>query len=77
MDYEPQELLGDFELNYVGAIYMIQEAEPHMNRGGRIINIGAMSSITHVPGMHIYSAAKAALKQTTKSLAVEVSFCHL
>ncbi|CAG9947891.1 unnamed protein product [Clonostachys rosea f. rosea IK726] len=72
MDYEPQELLGDFELNYCGAIYMIQEAVPYMNRGGRIINIGAMSSITYVPGMHIYSAAKAALDHTTKSLAVEL-----
>ncbi|VUC32497.1 unnamed protein product [Clonostachys rosea] len=72
MDYKPQDLLDDFELNYFGAIYMIQEAVSHMSRGGRIINIGAMSSLTYVPGMPIYSAAKAALDHTTKSLAVEL-----
>lgn len=69
----PKGMQDDFNLNYFGAMYMIQEVVPYIARGGRIINIGAMASLIYVPAHPAYGASKAAADHSTKVWAAEVS----
>lgn len=56
----------------LGALYLVQDAVPHMPRGSRIINIGSVISKLGVNVMSTYGASKAALDSFTFSWAEEV-----
>ena len=59
------------ETNLTGAFACAQAAYPEMKKagGGKIINIGSMTSIFGVPFAVAYSSSKGAIVQMTKSLA--------
>lgn len=62
-----------FDLNVKGLLFTTQAAAAAMDgKGGTIINIGSMASLSAVPGGAVYSASKAALDAITRSLAAEL-----
>jgi 2-deoxy-D-gluconate 3-dehydrogenase len=73
----PQELsLEDWhtvlEVNLTGALLMSKAAYPHMKKadGGKIINIGSMTSIFGASFASAYATSKGGIVQLTKSLAL-------
>lgn len=63
-----------FARNVTSAMLACRAASPHMERagGGSIVNISSVSSIRHLgTPTAVYSAAKGALNELTKNIAVE------
>ena len=54
-------------------IYCSQEAVPYMKEGGVIVNIASIAAFVPAIGLSIYNAAKAAVVQLTRSMAVELA----
>jgi NAD(P)-dependent dehydrogenase (short-subunit alcohol dehydrogenase family) len=71
---KPEELEHEFGCNVFGLMYMIQAVvgAGRMPKGGRIINIGSISSKALVPNI-MYSASKATTDALTTLWAAEVS----
>lgn len=62
-----------FDLNVKGLLFTTQAAAAAMDgKGGTIINIGSMASLSAPAGGSVYSASKAALDAFTRSLAAEL-----
>lgn len=74
MEVTPEQIQHEFGVNVFGTIYLAQAVTGvgKMPRGGRIINIGTISSKRGSDGVLVYSAAKAAQDSLTESLAGEV-----
>lgn len=68
--------MRSFEVAVVGPILLLQAAYPYIPQGGRIINIGSVSSKLGFVQMPIYATAKAAMDQLTFTLAREVRRPH-
>lgn len=71
-DYTLEEWERVLEVNLTGTFLCCREVYPHMARagGGKIINIGSMTSIFGSDWVAPYSASKGGVVQLTKSLAV-------
>jgi len=61
-----------FDGNVRGVIFLIKEALPHLQKGGRIINISSEGARLGRPGGTCYSASKAAMESYTRSWAAEL-----
>lgn len=62
-----------FDLNVKGLLFTTQAAAAAMDgKGGTVINIGSMASLSAPAGGSVYSASKAALDAFTRSLAAEL-----
>lgn len=62
-----------FDLNVRGLLFTTQAAAAAMgDRGGAVVNIGSLASLTSPPNGSVYSATKAALDAITRSLAAEL-----
>ena len=62
------------ELNLLAPFYVAQRANTVMQQqpaGGVIVNVGSVAALRPAPGMAAYSAAKAALSNLTRTLAIE------
>lgn len=62
-----------FEVNLLGPLNCIQAALPHMNRGGRIINISSVVGKRAIPKVGGYCATKFALNALSDALRVEIA----
>ena len=71
-DYTLAEWNNVMTINLTGAFTCSQAAYPEMCRagGGKIINIGSMTSIFGIPFAPAYTASKGAIVQLSKSLAI-------
>lgn len=69
----PEDILKVFGVVVVGPVLLLQAAYPHIPHGGRVINIGTVSSKMGFYQLPIYAAAKAAMDQLTFTLSREVS----
>lgn len=70
-DYTSEEWHALLQTNLTSAFMISQAAFAHMKSGGgRIINVGSMTSLFGAPFAAPYSAAKGGIVQLTKSLAV-------
>jgi len=71
-----EESIGTWErlysLNLRTCLNTCIAALPHLQPGGRIINIGAMAAVQAAAGMSAYAAAKSCVHRLTESLAVEL-----
>lgn len=61
-----------FDTNVKGVIFTVQKALPLMGNGASIILIGSTSSIEPGPGLSIYGASKAALRNLVRSWIVDI-----
>ncbi|KAI0975944.1 hypothetical protein F4678DRAFT_457302 [Xylaria arbuscula] len=68
----------EFGVNTFGVIYMVQAVVGlgKMPRGGRILNVGSISSKTCSAGVSLYNAAKAAQDSLTAGLASDLGRTH-
>jgi NAD(P)-dependent dehydrogenase (short-subunit alcohol dehydrogenase family) len=69
------ELRQQMEVNFFGAVALIQAVLPFMRgrRRGHIINITSMGGIITLPGLSFYHASKFALEGLSESLSKEVA----
>jgi NAD(P)-dependent dehydrogenase (short-subunit alcohol dehydrogenase family) len=68
------DLRRQLEVNFFGAVAVIQAVLPYMRRrrSGHIVNITSMSGLTTFPGMAFYHGSKFALEGLSESLGKEV-----
>lgn len=66
------------DVNVLGALHLVRFALPHLSDSGNasVTLIGSDSGFVSVPGMLAYNAAKGALVQLTRALAVELLDRH-
>jgi len=71
---EMDEAKKQFDVNYFGALNMIQEVLSHMRKqkSGKIINVSSVAGVLPVPFQAFYSGAKAAINSLTLALRNEV-----
>ncbi len=64
-----------FNVNFLGALRLIQYVVPHMQsqHSGHIINISSTSGVRAVPGLGVYAASKFALEGYSEALAVTLT----
>jgi NAD(P)-dependent dehydrogenase (short-subunit alcohol dehydrogenase family) len=51
-----------FTTNVKGTLFTVQKSLPHLNDGSSIILKASIASVKGIPGLSVYSAAKAALR---------------
>jgi NAD(P)-dependent dehydrogenase (short-subunit alcohol dehydrogenase family) len=75
VDTPEQEVRGLFDVNAMGAIFMLQEAARYMRDqgGGAVVNLLSRAGIVGIPGMSVYGATKGALVSLTRTAAVELA----
>jgi NAD(P)-dependent dehydrogenase (short-subunit alcohol dehydrogenase family) len=68
-----------FEVNFFGALSMLQETARRMasSGGGSIVNISSRTATAGVPGMAVYGATKGALESLSRAAAVELAAQHV
>lgn len=71
----PEQLEKVVATNWLGPVYAIQSAVPHMRKqgGGQIINISSVAGKVAIPGMGAYCATKFALNALSDSLRMELA----
>lgn len=72
-ELRPDDLRYVFDVNLLGPLNCIQEALPHMPRGGRIINVSSVVGKRAIPKVGGYCSTKFALNALSDSLRVEVA----
>lgn len=60
------------DTNFLGTVYCVKHALPHMGEGGRILNISSMSAFVPMPFRTMYSATKSAVNGFTMGMAMEL-----
>jgi 3-oxoacyl-[acyl-carrier protein] reductase len=64
----------EFNTNVLGSILTIQESLNHFGpKGGSVINISSVASVSNMPTSVVYSATKSALDSVTRVLANELA----
>jgi NAD(P)-dependent dehydrogenase (short-subunit alcohol dehydrogenase family) len=61
-----------FDTNVKGTIFTVQKALPLMGKGGSIILTGSSAGATGAPGMAVYSASKAAIRNLARTWAEDL-----
>lgn len=69
LDIETWDLVQDVNLR--GAFVAAREAFPHLQGGGRIVNVSSIAGLYGASSMSHYGAAKAGVRNLTQSLAAE------
>ena len=59
------------DVNVRGVFALVRAAAEHMNKGGRIVNVGSVNALTGMPQNSVYSASKAAVGAMTRVWAKE------
>ena len=68
-----EELFNDFlNVHFKGVYFLTQKLVPHINQGGRIINISTGTTRFSNPGYSVYASMKGAVEVFTKYLAKEL-----
>jgi NAD(P)-dependent dehydrogenase (short-subunit alcohol dehydrogenase family) len=61
-----------FNTNVKGLLFTVQKALPLMGKGSSVVLIGSTTSIEPPPGMSVYGASKAAVRNLVRSWIVEI-----
>ena len=61
------------QVNLSGAMHMTRAVITHMDKGGAVINVGAVVGFRGFPGDAAYASSKAGLSGLTKALAIELA----
>jgi NAD(P)-dependent dehydrogenase (short-subunit alcohol dehydrogenase family) len=72
---DPASFVGAFTTNLLGPLLLVQAARPHLaaSGNGSVINIISIAADAASPGRYLYPPAKAALAQTTRTLARDLA----
>jgi NAD(P)-dependent dehydrogenase (short-subunit alcohol dehydrogenase family) len=74
LDAPVDEVRAMFDVNFFGALHMLQAAGRAMRgRGGAIVNVSSRLAMIGVPTMALYSASKGALLSLTRGAAIELA----
>ncbi len=71
-EIELDEALGMVDLNCRALVAVTQLTLPYMQKGGRIYQLGSLSSFQPVPYMNVYAASKAFVLSYSRALNVEL-----
>lgn len=63
----------EFAANVRSVILMTQAAAPHLDGGGRVVNVSSNLAFGPMPGLTVYCAAKAAVASLTQGFARELA----
>ncbi len=66
------EISRELAVNVASVVLVTQACLPHMDRGGAIINVSSNLAFSPLPGLTLYSAAKAAVACLTQGFAREL-----
>jgi NAD(P)-dependent dehydrogenase (short-subunit alcohol dehydrogenase family) len=79
VDTAQEDIKRVFEVNTIGAIFMLQEAARSMrsHAGGSIVNVLSRAGLVGIPGMATYGATKGALASFTRAAAIELAPDHI
>ena len=69
---DPSANAGIVELNFKALILVTQTVLPYIKEGGKIIEVGSLSSFEPVPHLSVYAATKAGVLSFTRALAHEL-----
>ena len=69
---DPISNAGMVDLNLKALILITQTVLPYINEGGKIIEVGSMSSFEPVPHLSVYAATKSAVLSFSRALAFEL-----
>lgn len=69
---DPVSNAGMVDLNLKALILITQIVLPYIKEGGKIIEVGSMSSFEPVPHLSVYAATKAAVLRFSRALAFEL-----
>lgn len=71
----PEAWQKSFDVNVRGALFLVQEALPHLAKSGRgvVINLVSVGIYTSGQGMAMYLAGKNALEMLTRTMAAELA----
>ena len=72
LDADPDEWRRIMEVNFFGALHLVQQAVPAMQQGGSIVLVNSGAAVRFPATMGAYSSSKAALAGLTRTLAVEL-----
>ena len=72
IESDPVSNAGMCDLNLKALILMTQTVLPYVKEGGKIIEVGSMSSFEPVPHLSVYAATKAGVLSFTRALAHEL-----
>jgi NAD(P)-dependent dehydrogenase (short-subunit alcohol dehydrogenase family) len=70
-----QEVRHQMEVNFFGALWVIQAALPYLRKqgGGHILSTSSIGGVLAIPSLGIYNASKWALEAANEALAQEVA----
>ena len=71
-DIPLEETLGMIDVNSKALVAFTQLTLPYMGQGGRIYQLGSLSSFQPVPGLGVYGASKAFVLSYSRAIAREV-----
>lgn len=74
---EENEIRKEYEVNVLGAIFVIQEAIPLMTKNGKIINISSACALFPLPFRAFYCSSKSAVSMLSDCLRMELSKTNL
>lgn len=72
VDADPDSWRRIFEVNFFGAMHLIQAAAPVMSDGSSIVLVNSGAALRNPPTMGAYSASKAAMASLVRTAAVEL-----
>ncbi len=72
VDADPAAWKQVFDVNFFGAMHLIQAAAPVMNEGSSIVLVNSGAALRNPPTMGAYAASKAALASLVRTAALEL-----
>src|SRR4051795_9959829 len=71
-DADPDEWKRIFDVNFFGAMHLLQAAGPRMEPGSSIVLVNSGAALRNPPTMGAYAASKAALASLVRTAALEM-----
>lgn len=71
-DVTPEQFAQTLQVNLQSPFFLIQRLLPHLNQGGRIVNVSSIGTRTAYPAMASYAPSKAGLEALTLLLAPQL-----
>jgi NAD(P)-dependent dehydrogenase (short-subunit alcohol dehydrogenase family) len=62
-----------FDINVKGLVFTVQKALPLLPDGASVVLVSSVAGIKGLPGMSVYAAAKAAIRNLARSWAIELA----